>query len=432
METHIPDTKLTDPAVQQMNDVIKTCVHCGFCLPTCPTYLETGSELDSPRGRIMLMKGVLEEDLPLDATVVNHIDRCLGCLACVTACPSGVEYNALIDNFRPLLEEQYSRAPMDRFTRWMLMQVLPYPGRFRAAAALGKVGKPFARAMPGAFRQMLSLLPPDRLPAPEALPEITPAVGPRRARVVLMTGCVQSVLEPAINAATVRVLARNGVEVIVPRQQGCCGALANHAGQQAAAHHSAGALLDVFAPYVGAGDVDAIITNAAGCGSTLKEYAHLLPEQHEQAHAFAGKARDVCEFLGDLGLAVSSPIPAQAKPVRVAYHDACHLGHAQGIRSQPRELLMSIPGVQVVELPESDICCGSAGIYNITEPEMAHDLLARKVKNIRTTDADIVATGNIGCLTQIRAGLVGAGQIPVAHTIQILDWAYAGALAASL
>lgn len=423
METHIPDSKLVDPAVKLMDKAIKSCVHCGFCLPTCPTYLETGSELDSPRGRIMLMKGVLEGELALDSTVANHIDRCLGCLACVTACPSGVQYNELIDNFRPLLEAEYARPLLDKLTRWLLIQVLPYPERFRLVTALGKIAKPMSGLLPPSFRQMLSLLPADPLPARIALPEITPAQGPRRARVALLTGCVQSVLEPAINAATVRVLARNGVEVIVPRGQGCCGALANHSGQIGPAQRSARKMLEAFPT-----DVDAIISNAAGCGSTVKDYARLLPDRADQANAFSKRAQDVCEFLGDLGLAVSSPIPPQKQPLRIAYHDACHLSHAQNVRLQPRDLLLSIPGVEVVELPEADICCGSAGIYNITEPEMARDLLQRKVKNILATGVTAVATGNIGCLTQIRLGLGKDRNYNVAHTIQFLEWAYTGTM----
>ena len=425
MESSIPRLKMAAPTAQQMNKAIKTCVHCGFCLPTCPTYLETGSELDSPRGRITLMKGVLQGQLALDATVVHHVDRCLGCLACVTACPSGVQYNELIDNFRPLIEAEYARPVLDRLTRGLLIQVLPYPARFRLATRLGTLAKPMAGLLPPAFRQMLSLLPVDPLPARIPLLEVTPAQGPRRARVVLLTGCVQSVLEPAINAATVRVLARNGVEVIVPPGQGCCGALANHSGQQKAAQRSARKLLEALPT-----DVDAIISNAAGCGSTLKDYARLLPDQAEQASAFSKQAKDVCEFLGDLGLAVSSPIPPQKQPLRIAYHDACHLGHAQGVRSQPRDLLLSIPGVEVVELPEAEICCGSAGIYNITESEMAHALLERKVNNILATGVTALATGNIGCLTQIRLGLKtrAKSMFMVAHTMQWLDWAYTGTM----
>ncbi|MBX3065601.1 MAG: glycolate oxidase subunit GlcF [Anaerolineae bacterium] len=421
METHIPLSELDKPAVSIMNDVIKTCVHCGFCLPTCPTYLETGSELDSPRGRIYLMKGVLEGTLKMDDEVVEHVDRCLGCLACVTACPSGVQYNELIDNFRPKLEVEYARAPMDRISRLMLRQVLPYATRFRLAVLAGRLGKPFSGIMPKPMRAMLSLLPQGSLPPAEPLPEIIPAQGTRRARVALLSGCVQTVLAPEINAATVRVLTRNGVEVLIPRNQGCCGALPLHMGERQSGRAFARRNLNAFPT-----DVDAIITNAAGCGSALKDYAHLFdgePEE-ERAHQFAAQSQDVSKFLAELGL--SEQPQSLGRKLRVAYHDACHLGHAQGVRSQPRQLLMSIPDLELVDIPEAEICCGSAGVYNITQPEMATDLLERKVNNIGSTRADGVATGNIGCLTQIRRGLKQKGNMWAVHTMQLLDWAYQG------
>jgi glycolate oxidase iron-sulfur subunit len=367
------------------------------------------------------MKNVLEGAIPLDDTVTLHIDRCLGCLACVTACPSGVQYNQLIDNFRPKLEADYARAPLDRFTRTLLMQVLPYPRRFRLAIFMGRIGSAFARFLPKPLQTMLDLLPSELPPRAASFPEVVPAQGTRRARVTLLTGCVQSVLDPAINTATVNVLARNGVEVVVPRGQGCCGALAYHSGQRALAKGFARKAMIAFPT-----DVDAVLTNAAGCGSTLKDYTHLFADDPEaaQAHDFAGRTQDVSQFLAALGL--SSPIPELSRPVRVAYHDACHLGHAQGVRSQPRGLLAQIPHLEVVELPEADICCGSAGVYNITQPDMARDLLQRKVSNILATQADLIATGNIGCLTQIRKGLAERGSpLPIAHTMQLLDWAYA-------
>jgi glycolate oxidase iron-sulfur subunit len=364
METHIPIADLDNPAVQRMNEVIKTCVHCGFCLPTCPTYLETGSELDSPRGRIYLMKGVLEGTLDTnDDEVAGHIDACLGCLACVTACPSGVQYNELIDNFRPKLEAEYARAPLDRLSRWMLSEVLPYRERFRLAVLLGNLSKPLSGLLPKPMKAMLSLLPQEALPKREEFADVIPAQGARRARIALLVGCVQTVLAPEINAA--------------------------------------------------------------GCGSALKDYAHLFENQPEAqaAHEFSAHAQDVSQFLADLGLA-QQPI-GLGRPLRVAYHDACHLAHAQGVRSQPRQLLNSISDVEVVEIPEVDICCGSAGVYNITQPEMATDLLDRKVNNIGTTQADGLVTGNIGCLTQIRRGLKPRGMWAV-HTMQLLDWAYEG------
>jgi glycolate oxidase iron-sulfur subunit len=433
METHIPLSELDKPDVKRMNEVIKTCVHCGFCLPTCPTYLETGSELDSPRGRIYLMKGVLEGTLALDDEVTGHIDACLGCLACVTSCPSGVQYGELIDNFRPKLEAEYARAPLDRLTRLMLREVLPYAGRFRAAVMLGGLGKPFAGLLPKPLQAMLALLPQQALPPAESFAEVIPAQGTRRARIALLTGCVQSVLAPEINAATVRVLVRNGVEVVIPRQQGCCGALALHMGQKASALGFARRALAAFPT-----EVDAVITNAAGCGSALKEYRHLFEGQPEaeQAHEFSRRAQDVSQFLAALGLVEQPgalrPLGGQGRKVRVAYHDACHLGHAQGVRAQPRSLLTSIPDLELVEVPEAEICCGSAGVYNITQPEMASDLLTRKVNNINTTRADGLATGNIGCLTQIRRGLAQSGATWAVHTMQLLDWAYSGGLPPSV
>jgi glycolate oxidase iron-sulfur subunit len=418
METNISAEKLNDPGVQHMDSAIRTCVHCGFCLSTCPTYLETGSELDSPRGRIMLMKGVLEETLPLDQTVAGHIDRCLGCMACVTACPSGVQYNTLIDNFRPLLENEYRRPALDRLTRRVLIEILPHPSRFRLATRLGKLARPLARAMPRPFQSMLSLLPAEPLPAPVVFPEVVPAQGIRRARVVLLTGCVQAAMAPHINAATVRVLSRNGVEVLIPRAQSCCGALANHSGQERAALRMAHQTLDTIPR-----DVDAIISNAAGCGSTLKDYGRLMPDRQE-AKEFAVRVKDVSEFLFALGFAPSARFSERRTPIRVAYHDACHLGHAQGIRSQPRALLRQLPGIELVELPESEICCGSAGIYNIIQPEMAGQLLERKVRNILATGVNTIVTGNIGCLTQIRAGLRQHGSFEVLHTVELIDQAY--------
>jgi glycolate oxidase iron-sulfur subunit len=422
VETHISEEALKKTAVRRMNEVIKACVHCGFCLSTCPTYLETSSELDSPRGRIYLMKGVLEGNLALTPTLTGHIDRCLGCQACVTACPSGVQYGTLIDAFRPKLEAEYARVPLDRLTRAMLMQVLPYPARFRLAVAVGRLGKPFVRLMPKPMRAMVSLLPTKALPDTAPLPEIIPAQGTRRARIALLAGCVQSVLDPDINLATIRVLTRNGVEVVSPRGQGCCGALANHVGQQQAARRFARRSIQVFPS-----DVDAVLTNAAGCGSTLKEYGHLLSGEPDEAAgvAFANRVEDVSQFLAALGLA--EPVPALKRTVRVAYHDACHLAHAQGIREEPRALLTSIVNLQLVEIPESEVCCGSAGVYNITQPDMARDLLVRKVRNVLSTKAELVAAGNIGCITQMQTGLEASG-VRVLHTMQVLDRAYAGTL----
>ncbi len=417
MQHRIPIDTL-GPQGEAMANAISACVHCGFCLPVCPTYRVLGEENDSPRGRIFLMKDVLEGSLPL-ADALPYVDRCLGCLACVPACPSGVAYGELISPFRAYAEARRSRAPVDRFMRRFVRQTIPSPARLRTMTRLGRVARPLAGVLPSSAQAMLNLLPeraPGKMPP---LPEVYPAVGKRRARVALLAGCAQQVLAPNINWATLRVLAENGVEVVIPKGQVCCGALALHTGAADQARQLASTNLAVFP-----GDVDAVITNAAGCGSGLHEYPLLfrgLPLE-TNATAFAARVQDISVFLDDLGLRTPLPLP---QPLRLAYHDACHLLHAQGIRDAPRRLLASIAGVTVVEIGEGDICCGSAGTYNIDQPEIAAALGTRKVQNILNADADAVVTGNIGCLTQIRAHLAAQGRpLPVYHTIEILDQAY--------
>ena len=407
-----------DPHAAGMARAVETCVHCGFCLPACPTYRVLGEEMDSPRGRIVLMKGVLEGDLPLE-DALPHIDRCLGCLACVTACPSGVKYGDLLLPFRAGAE-QTGRSIFQRLRRSLLLRTLESPGLFRISARLGRIASPAAALLPPSMRTMLALLP-DRLPAAAPLPAFVPARGPRRGRVALLAGCVQQVLDPDINHATLRVLAANGVEVLVPGQQGCCGALALHAGDDRRARARAEALLRTFPP-----DVDAIVTNAAGCGSAMKEYGDVFrgrAEEHEGCR-FAGRVRDVAEFLYELGLVAPPPL---REPLTVAYHDACHLAHAQGIRTAPRALLARVPNLRVVEIPDGDICCGSAGLYNVEHPATAGDLGRRKAQAILSTGAQVVTAGNIGCLVQIGTHLARAGgPLPVLHTIRLLDRAYVG------
>jgi glycolate oxidase iron-sulfur subunit len=402
---------------EPMADPIAACVHCGFCLPACPTYKVMGEEQNSPRGRIVLMKNVLEGTLSAeDAT--PYIDKCLGCLGCVTVCPSGVKYGELLVAYRAHTEPQRTRTPMSRLTRLLVRETLPYPSRFRLAASLGKIGKAFAGALPTEFRNMLGMLP-DALPPALSLPEVTPAIGPRRARVALLTGCVQQALAPQINLATLQVLAKNGVEVIIPRDQGCCGSLGMHTGDEPSARKLAAHNLRAFPR-----DVDAVLINAAGCGSGIKEYGLLFrgTPLHDEAGAYAAKSRDISEFLDDLGLIAPGPLP---KPLDVAYHDACHLAHAQGIMGAPRRLLGAIPNIKLLEIPEGDICCGSAGTYNIEQPEIAKELGERKARNIQRVNPDVVATGNIGCLIQIRNGLAAAGRpTPVLHTVELLALAY--------
>ena len=403
------------PQAPSMAEAVASCVHCGFCLPACPTYLALGEEMDSPRGRILLMKGALEGELSQE-DVLPHIDRCLGCLACVTACPSGVEYGELLTPFREMTEKRRSRSAMESLTRTLTNQTLPYPGRFRAAAVLGRFTKVFKPFLPEALRTMLDLLP-DRLPPPVPLPPISPARGSRRARVALLSGCVQQVLTPGINRATVDVLTSNGVEVVIPRRQGCCGALSMHGGAADQARALARHNFNAF----NLGEVDAVVTNAAGCGSGMHEYPLLFAGEAEEqaARDFAEKVQDVTVFLDALGI---EPPPALPAPMTVAYHDACHLAHAQGVTDAPRRLLGAVPNLTLVPVPEGEICCGSAGSYNIEQPEIAAQLGQRKAEAILGAGAQAVVTGNIGCMTQIDSHLRRLGKpLPIYHTVELLN-----------
>ena len=409
------------PQGDAMAHQVKTCVHCGFCLPVCPTYKDLGQEMDSPRGRILLMKEMLEGSLEIEAGL-PYVDKCLGCMACVTACPSGVEYGELLTPFRALARDQVKGTLLDRLTRLSFRLLLPYPRRFRAAAVLGRLARPFTGMLPDRMAAMLKLLP-RKLPPSPPLPSVYPALGSRRARVALLSGCVQQVLSPAINWATLRVLALNGVEVIVPAEQGCCGALALHNGDAGQARRLAARNFGTIPT-----DVDAIITNAAGCGSGIKEYP-LLFRGHgleDEARRFSDRVRDVSAFLDDLGLEQDPPpLPAA---MRVAYHDACHLAHAQGIRSAPRQLLERIPNLRLVELMDGETCCGSAGTYNLEQPEIASRLGANKAAVIERLQPDAVAAGNVGCLMQIESHLRRRNsRLPVLHTVELLDRAYESA-----
>jgi glycolate oxidase iron-sulfur subunit len=400
---------------------VESCVHCGFCLAACPTYRILGEEMDSPRGRIVLMKEVLEGNLALEESLL-YIDQCLGCMSCVPACPSGVPYDELLASFRAYAEERRERTPLERATRALIHETLPHPGRFRAGAFLGRLAQPLARFLPGTLPAMVGMIP-RTLPTAPPLPAVHPATGPRRARVAFLAGCVQQALAPDINWATLRVLARNGVEVAIPEGQGCCGSLAMHTGEAGRARALARANLLAFPD-----DVDAIVTNAAGCGSGMHEYPLLfkgLPEE-EMAVAFATKVRDVSVLLDEVGLEVPPPL---TRHVSVAYHDACHLAHAQGIRDAPRALLSAVPGLELREIAEGDLCCGSAGTYNLEHPEIARRLGDLKAKNIMATGAELVATGNIGCMSQIQGRLQAMGHsIPLLHTVQVLDRAYSQSL----
>ncbi len=415
MQHNIPIEKY-GPQGEAMANAVAGCVHCGFCLAACPTYKIMGEEMDSPRGRIFLMKEVLEGNLDQEEAL-PYIDRCLGCEACVPACPSGVPYGDLLIPFRELTEKERKHTPTDRAARQLVLQTLPFPKTFRRAVTMGKLAKPMQRALPGKLGSMIDLVPGD-VPKARPLPEIYPAQGERRARVALLAGCAQQVLAPQINWATLEVLAANGVETVIPKHQNCCGSLSLHTGAAEQAKVFARHNFTVFPD-----DVDAIITNAAGCGSGMKEYPLLFKgsDDEEIAQTFASKAQDISVFLDDLGLREPQPLPTS---LNVAYHDACHLAHAQGVRTPPRRLLQAIPNLTLLEIPEGDLCCGSAGTYNLEQPELAAQLGQRKVQNILTTEAEAVVMGNIGCMTQITAHL---GQpLPVYHTMEVLAMAYQG------
>jgi glycolate oxidase iron-sulfur subunit len=404
---------------------VSDCVHCGFCLPTCPTYLLWGEEMDSPRGRVYLMAEGLEGE-PMSASMVQHFDACLGCLACVTACPSGVQYDKLIAATRAQVERRYRRSSSDRLLRGAIFALFPYPRRLRllrvplAGYQRSGMQRLLRRSglldrLPPQLATMESLAPP--LGRRPALPRRVTARGPRRAVVGMLTGCVQREFFPDVNAATARVLASEGCEVVIPPGQGCCGALSVHTGQEAQARRLARRTIDVFER----AGVDYVAVNAAGCGSAMKEYAELLsdePRYAERAARLADRVRDVAELLCELGpVAERHPLP-----ITVAYHDACHLAHGQGIRSQPRALLAAIPDLQLREIAEPEICCGSAGVYNILNPQPARELGDRKAANILATGAQLLVTANPGCLMHAAAALARRGQqIALAHTVQVLD-----------
>ncbi|MGN6474289.1 MAG: (Fe-S)-binding protein [Mycobacteriales bacterium] len=412
-------------------ELIADCVHCGFCLPTCPTYLLWGEEMDSPRGRIYLMKNLLD-GAPLDDSTVGHFDACLGCMACVTACPSGVQYDALIETTRAEVEANTERKPADRALRRMIFSTFPYPGRLRALRPLLRAYQSTGaqrlvrKRMRGTLTTRAGLVPP--LGPRQPIAEVTPAIGVKRMRVGMLLGCVQREFFPGVNAATARVLAAEGCEVLAPVHQQCCGALSLHSGREDEAVTRAKRLIESFE----AAHVDVVVVNAAGCGSSMKEYGRLLagePAWAARAAKFSGKCRDVSELLAELGpVATRHPLPVVA-----AYHDACHLSHAQGVRAQPRELLAAVPGLELREIPEADICCGSAGVYNLLNPEPARALGERKAANVRATGASLLVTANPGCLMQIDAALRRDGQpIALAHTIEVLDASIRGADIASL
>ena len=426
MQTNFTADQLADPHVAESEKILRKCVHCGFCTATCPTYVTLGNELDSPRGRIYLIKDMLENGRPADDEIVTHIDRCLSCLACMTTCPSGVNYMHLVDHARAHIEKTYRRPLVDRVIRALLAAVLPYPRRFRAALRLARFGRPFSglfeKAQPLKPLAAMLRLAPSSVPetSSSALPTTYAPEAARQGRVAILTGCAQSVLEPGINDAAIGLLTRLGIEVVVPRGEGCCGALVHHMGREEAALAAARRNVDAWTREIEGRGLDAIIITASGCGTTIKDYGFMLRldrDYAEKAAHVSSLAKDVTEYLA----AVELPAPAVRPALTVVYHSACSMQHGQKITRLPKELLERA-GFIVKEPREGHLCCGSAGTYNILQPEISARLRDRKVKNIAATNAELIATGNIGCMTQIgdRAGM------PIVHTVQLLDWAYGG------
>ncbi|MGH1425882.1 MAG: glycolate oxidase subunit GlcF [Pseudooceanicola sp.] len=420
MQTTFTETQLKDPATKHANDILRACVHCGFCTATCPTYQVLGDELDSPRGRIYLIKDMLENERVPDARTVKHVDRCLSCLACMTTCPSGVHYMHLVDHARSYIETHYKRPLGDRILRWVLAQVLPYPMRFRVALLGAKIARPFRGMIPDRrVRAMIEMAPKQVPPVSRNDdPQVLPATAPRRMRVALMTGCAQKALNTDINDATIRLLRRMGCDVVIAKGQGCCGALTHHMGKEAQAHAAAGANIAAWMREKRGDGLDAVVINTSGCGTTVKDYGHMLRETPLAADAavIGELACDVSEVLARLEIPEGA-----ARGIRVGYHAACSLQHGQKIKDVPK-MLLKRAGFDVAEPADSHLCCGSAGTYNLMQPEISGQLKARKVQTIEAIQPDVIAAGNIGCMMQIGSGT----GLPVVHTVELLDWATGG------
>jgi glycolate oxidase iron-sulfur subunit len=432
MKTEFSLAQLADPDIKEADKILRACVHCGFCTATCPTYVLLGDELDSPRGRIYLIKEMLEKDQPPTRDVVKHIDRCLSCLACMTTCPSGVNYMHLVDQARVRIERDYRRPLPERMLRWVLAQVLPSPQLFRISLWLARLARPFAAllpvpqpsATPGLSQRLTAMLAmaPAAVPAPGPVPgSVFPASGARRGRVALLQGCAQQVLAPRINQAAINVLTRHGIEVVLVRDEQCCGALTHHMGRDGDAFASARANITAWLKEADRGGLDAILVTTSGCGTVIKDYGYLLREDRDFAGPAAkvsGLAKDITEYLQSVELQLQQ---REHDGIVVAYHSACSLQHGQKIVSLPKELL-SKTGFVVKDVPESHLCCGSAGTYNLLQPDLATKLRDRKVANIASVKPDMIAAGNIGCMMQIAGGT----SVPVVHTIELLDWATGG------
>ncbi len=427
MQTTFTAAQMADPRIQDANDILRKCVHCGFCTATCPTFVLLGDESDSPRGRIYMIKDVLEKGKPASPGVVKHVDRCLSCLSCMTTCPSGVNYMHLIDQTRARIQETYTRPLADRLLRRLLAFVVPNPSLFRLSLIGARLARPFRNLLPGRMKGMVAMAP-DRIAAASAVdkPQVFPAEGSRRLRVALMTGCAQQVLRPAINEATVRLLTRHGCEVVVAAGAGCCGALVHHMGHETDSLAAARANITAWEAVADDGGLDAVVINASGCGTQVKDYGFMLREDSawaERAARVAGLAKDVSEVMTELGL---NDAHVAAPPV-IAYHSACSMQHGQRLIDPPKRLLRDA-GFEVREPAEGHLCCGSAGTYNLLQPELAARLQERKAGNLKATGAAVVATGNIGCMVQ----LTGAAGMPVVHTAELLDWATGGPRPAAL
>ncbi len=425
MQTDFTLAQLADPEIEDANTILRKCVHCGFCTATCPTYVLLGDELDSPRGRIYLIKNMLEKNQPATAKVVKHIDRCLSCLSCVTTCPASVDYMHLVDHARARIEKTFARPLPERMLRALLAFVLPSPGVFRLALKAAALGRPFKAMLPGRLKELVAMAPA-RIPAASGVdkPQVFEAEGKRLKRVALMTGCAQQVLRPGINEATVRLLTRRGCEVVVAEGAGCCGALVHHMGREDQALKQARANIEAWEK----AGVEAVVINASGCGTTIKDYGWILkhdPAWAERAARIADLACDVSEIMSDLGV---GEVTEKGLPV-VTYHSACSMQHGQGLREEPKTLLRDA-GFEVREPAEGHLCCGSAGTYNMLQPALAGRLLERKVENLKKAGGAVIATGNIGCLEQIAGGFADPNGDnkgpPVVHTVELLDWATGG------
>lgn len=427
MQTNFTLAQLANSGVAESEKILRNCVHCGFCTATCPTYTLLGDELDSPRGRIYLIKDMLENDRPASAKVAKHIDRCLSCLSCMTTCPSGVHYMHLVDHARAHVEETFRRPLGERLLRSMLAVTLPSPSLFRLSLIGAWLARPFASFLPGRLKGLVKAAPKSIPPRSSVdHPQVFPAEGERRARVALLSGCAQPVLDPQINEATIRLLTRHGVEVVVARGAGCCGSLTLHMGKEKPALMAARANVEAWMREVEGEGLDAIVINASGCGTTVKDYGFMLrddPLWSEAATRIASLAKDVSEVMLDLGLQE----PSRRPKARVAYHAACSMQHGQKVVEQPKSLLKAA-GFEVAPISDSHLCCGWAGTYNVMQPEISGKLRARKVGNIERSEPDVIAAGNLGCISHIGGGT----DIPIVHTVQLLDWATGGPLPKAL